>query len=236
MTGVPTMHTLHAGQPLRHAGAPLDGPRPARAAMVMVHGRGGSADDILGLTELFAGASEGWAFVAPQAANFTWYPERFMAPMERNEPWLSSALETVGRTVAQVEGAGVTSERIMLLGFSQGGCLALEFAASNARRWGAVIGLSAGLIGPDGTPREYAGSLAGTRVFLGCSDVDAHIPLARVRQSSRILRALGADVGERIYPHMGHTINDDEIAQVRGTLAGILLPASPARAQGAPAS
>lgn len=218
MTGVPTMHTLHAGQPLRHAGAPLDGPRPARAAMVMVHGRGGSADDILGLTELFAGASEGWAFVAPQAANFTWYPERFMAPMERNEPWLSSALETVGRSVAQVESAGVPSDRIVLLGFSQGACLTSEWVARNARRFGGVAALSGGLIGPEGTPRDYAGSLAGTPALLGCSDRDPHIPEPRVRETATVLERLGAQVDLRIYPNAPHGIFEDEITAVIGMM------------------
>jgi predicted esterase len=110
----------------------------------------------------------------------------------------------------------------VLLGFSQGGCLALEFAARNARRYGSIIGLSAGLIGPEGTPRAYVGSLAGTRVVLGCSDVDAHIPLQRVKVSSRVLKTLGGDVIERIYPGMGHTINDDEIAQVRAAVAPLV--------------
>ena len=214
MTGAGTAPALHAGQPLRHRGAPLDGPRPARAAMVMVHGRGGSADDILGLTDLFAGASEGWAFVAPQAANHTWYPERFMAPTARNEPWLSSALETVGRTVAHVEAAGIASDRIVLLGFSQGACLASEWVARNARRFGGVAALSGGLIGPEGTPRDYAGSLAGTPAFLGCSDRDPHIPEPRVRETAMVLERLGATVDLRIYPNAPHGIFDDEITAV----------------------
>ena len=210
MTSIPTVRTLHAGQPLLHAGAPLDA---ARAAMIMVHGRGGSADDILGLAEAF-GDAEGWAFVAPQAANGTWYPERFMAPMERNEPWLSSALETVGRTVAHVEAAGIASDRIVLLGFSQGACLTSEWVARNARRFGGIAALSGGLIGPDGTPRDYAGSLGGTPALLGCSDRDPHIPEPRVRETATVLERLGARVDLRIYPNAPHGIFEDEIAAV----------------------
>jgi predicted esterase len=211
MTGMPTIPALHAGQPVLHAGAPL---AQARAAMVMVHGRGGSADDILGLTEMFGRAADGWAFVAPQAANGTWYPERFMAPMERNEPWLSSALDTVGRTVAQVEAAGVTSDRIVLLGFSQGACLTSEWAARHARRFGGLAVLSGGLIGPDGTPRDYAGAFAGTPALLGCSDRDPHIPIARVRETATVLERLGAAVDLRVYPNAPHGIFDDEIKAV----------------------
>lgn len=211
MTGAPTVPALHAGQPLRHAGAPLS---QARAAMVMVHGRGGSADDILGLTESFAAASEGWAFVAPQAANHTWYPERFMAPTARNEPWLSSALDTVGRTVAHVEAAGIASDRIVLLGFSQGACLSSEWVARNARRFGGIAALSGGLIGPEGTPRDYAGSLAGTPALLGCSDRDPHIPEPRVRETATVFERLGARVDLRIYPNAPHGIFEDEIEAV----------------------
>ena len=215
MTSFPTVPALHAGQPLRRAGAPLE---RAKAAMVMIHGRGGSADDILGLAELFGDAAEGWAFVAPQAANHTWYPERFMAPMERNEPWLSSALETVARTVAHVEDAGVSSDRIVLLGFSQGACLGSEWVARNARRFGGIVALSGGLIGPEGTPRDYGGSLtrafAGTPAFLGCSDRDPHIPEARVRETATVLERLGATVELRIYPNAPHGIFEDEIRAV----------------------
>jgi predicted esterase len=218
VTGMPTIPALHAGQPLRHAGAPL---KEARAAMVMIHGRGGSADDILGLSELFGDVARGWAFVAPQAANHTWYPERFMAPMERNEPWLSSALETVGRSVVQVESAGIPGDRIVLLGFSQGACLTSEWVARNARRFGGLAVLSGGLIGPDGTPRDYAGSLAGTPAFLGCSDRDPHIPEPRVRETAETLEGLGAKVDLRIYPNAPHGIFEDEITAVVGMMESI---------------
>lgn len=200
----------HEGQPVRTAGVPL---AEARAAMVMVHGRGASADNILDLVPLLR--MDGVAFLAPQAAGGQWYPYGFMAPIERNEPGITSGLRAISRVLEQVAAAGVPTERALLLGFSQGACLATEFAARHARRYGGVACLSGGLIGPDGTPREYAGSLDGTPVFLGCSDVDAHIPEPRVRESAEVLRRLGGEVTMRIYPGMAHTINDDEITEVR---------------------
>jgi len=199
------------------AGAPA---HRARAAMILVHGRGASAESMLSLADVFA--QPDFAYLAPQATRGTWYPYSFLAPLEDNEPWLSSALQTIADALGSLEQDGFAAERVAILGFSQGGCLALEYVARHARRYGAVEGLSAGLIGPEGTPRDYAGSLAGTPMFLGCSDTDAHIPLARVRESSRVLGALGAQLRETIYPGMGHTISDDEIARVRGLMAGML--------------
>jgi phospholipase/carboxylesterase len=205
-----------ADRAMASTGAPL--PR-ARAAVILLHGRGASAASMLELAELFA--QPDLAFLAPQAPGHTWYPLSFLAPLAANEPALSRALATVGDTVGAAIAEGLAPERIVLLGFSQGGCLALEYAARNARRYGGLVGLSAGLIGPPGTARTYAGSLAGTPVFLGCSDVDAHIPLARVHESTQALRALGGEVSERIYPGMGHTINDDEVDAVRALLARV---------------
>lgn len=201
------------------AGAPLT---RAKAAMILLHGRGATAEGMLGLGEVLAQPDV--ACLAPQAPGNTWYPQRFIAPIAQNEPHLSNGLALVDGLVAALGAEGFGPERIVLLGFSQGGCLALEYAARNARRYGAVIGLSAGLIGPEETPRDYAGSLAGTRVVLGCSAADAHIPVERVRETSRVLAALGGDVVERIYPGSAHTINDDEIAQVRAALVPILHP------------
>jgi predicted esterase len=204
------------------AGAPL---ATARAAAILVHGRGGSAEDILTLADEFG--QDDIAYLAPQAAGRSWYPYSFLAPLEQNEPHLSNALATVGSTLDRVLREGFTSERVALIGFSQGGCLALEYVARNAKRYGAVAGLSAGLIGPPGTPRDYVGSLAGTPVFLGCSDVDSHVPLWRVQESRDVLGRMGAAVTERIYPGMGHTVNADEIAHVGKLLAAITRDAAP---------
>jgi len=185
----------------------------AEAAMIMVHGRGAGAEDILSLAgEL--GRPE-LAYLAPQAAGYTWYPYTFMAPMEQNEPGLSSGLEVLGDLIRHLEAHGIPAERTVLLGFSQGACLTLEYAARNARRFGGAVALSGGLIGPPGTPRDYAGSFEGTPVFLGCSDRDPHIPKARVDESAEIFRRMGAEVTERIYPAMGHTVNEDELSFVR---------------------
>jgi predicted esterase len=197
----------HGNQPVLHYGAPIGS---ARLAAIFVHGRGASPEDILGLAgEL--GTSD-VAYFAPRAAGSTWYPLSFLSPIDRNEPGITSALGVIARLV---NATGLTSDRVVVLGFSQGACLALEFAARHPARYAAVIGLSGGLIGPPGTPRDYPGTLAGTPVFLGCSDIDPHIPLERVRESAAVFRQMGAAVDERIYPGMGHTINDDELAVVR---------------------
>ncbi len=206
----------HAGQPLRTSGASLT---RARAAMIMVHGRGASAEDILTLSEAFRTSDV--AYLAPQAANGTWYPYGFMSPIERNEPGISSGMRTIARVQEQVAAAGIPMERTFLLGFSQGACLATEYVARHAGRYGGVAGLSGGLIGPDGTPRDYDGSLDDTPVFLGCSDVDGHIPAERVRETADVLRELGGAVTMRLYPGMGHSINADEIAAVQKMLASM---------------
>lgn len=208
---------VHAGQPVREAGAPLE---RAAAAMILVHGRGAGAHDILGLADVLARPD--LAYRAPEAAHRTWYPYSFLAPLDRNEPGLSSGLATVGRLVDELGEAGFGPERIVLLGFSQGACLALEYAARHPRRYGGVVGLSGGLIGPPGAPRDYPGSLDGTPVFLGCSDIDAHIPLERVKETTDVLGRMGASVEERIYPGMAHTIVDDEIRAVRTLLHGLI--------------
>lgn len=188
-------------------------PAQAKAAVVLIHGRGATADGILSLAGAVGVADV--AYVAPQAASGSWYPYSFLAPLAQNEPALSGALATVARTVDQLVRDGIPEERIVLAGFSQGACLALEFAARNARRWGGVVAFSGGLIGPDETPRNYPGSLAGTPVFIGCSDIDAHIPLDRVHATADVLSGLGGHVTKRIYPGMGHTIVDDEVQQMR---------------------
>ncbi len=182
-----------------------------------MHGRGASAEDILGLAREFH--STDIMYLAPQAAGNTWYPYSFLSPIERNEPFLSSALHVLETLVNTLGQQGFGAERIGFLGFSQGACLSLEFAARHAGRYAGVVGLSGGLIGPPGTPRDYEGSFDGTPVFLGCSDVDAHIPVERVNESAEVFRRMGAEVDERIYRQMGHTVNGDEIDAVRALLA-----------------
>jgi len=208
---------LHQGQPVRQSGEPLT---RARATMIMLHGRGATADEILTLADELA--VPGFAYLAPQAAANTWYPFSFLSPIDQNEPDISSGLAAIGDVLAMIEGAGISAERTILLGFSQGACLSLEFTARAARRYGGVAGLSGGLIGPDGTPRDYSGSLAGTPIFLGCSDVDPHIPTPRVVETAAVLRRLGGAVDARLYPGMGHTINEDELEAVRGIMRAVV--------------
>jgi phospholipase/carboxylesterase len=201
--------------PVLQAGEPLG---KARAAMILLHGRGASAEDIMTVgAELI---QPGFAYLAPQAASNAWYPNPFTAPLETNEPYLSSALEVVETVLARVEET-IPAERVILLGFSQGACLTLEFAARHARRYGGVVGLSGGLIGPDGTPRDYAGVFAGTPAFFGCSDVDPHIRKDRVVEAGEVFERMGAQVTVRLYPGMGHTVSQDEIDSVREIVEAI---------------
>lgn len=203
------------GQRILQAGEPLTS---ARAAMILVHGRGATAEDIMTIAAEVQ--SPGFAFLAPQAASNAWYPNSFMAPIESNEPYLSSALNLLQTLLERVE-ESVPASRVVVLGFSQGACLTTEFAARNAKRYGAVVGLSGGLIGPDGTPRNYPGSFEGTPVFLGCSDVDPHIPKERVIETADIFKRMGASVTARLYPGMAHTVNLEEIAEVRALVSAI---------------
>lgn len=191
-------------------------PGEAARAVVLVHGRGDSAEGILGLAPYLR--KEGTAFVAPEATHNFWYPETFMAEPEVNEPFLGSALGVIGSLVEQLAEAGVPATQVVLLGFSQGACLVSEYAARNPRRYGGVAVLSGGLFGAPGRLPQHSGSLEGTPVFLGCSDVDFYIPVERVRESSRAFEALGAEVTERIYPGFGHAVNADELAAVNDML------------------
>jgi predicted esterase len=200
----------HQAQPVRTAGVPLD---QASAAMVMIHGRGATAASILTLAPALN--IPGFTYLAPQASGNTWYPHSFLAPIASNEPGISSGIQAMEDVLSRVTAAGVPLERTVLLGFSQGACLTLEFVARHARRYGGVVGLSGGLIGPDETPRNYAGALEGTPVFLGCSDVDPHIPVARVEETAAVMQGLGGEVTMRLYPGMGHLVNEDEIAAAR---------------------
>lgn len=212
-----TVSGPHQGQPVLVAGEPLES---AKAAMIMLHGRGAAAEDILELATQVDQA--GFSYLAPQAAEHTWYPNSFLAPIASNEPGLSSGLATIASLLEQVRESGIEVERIMLLGFSQGACLTLEFVARNTRRYGGVVGLSGGLIGPEGTPRDYPGSLEDTPVFLGCSDRDFHIPKERVELSAEVLQRMGGNVTARLYPHLGHTVNRDELQFVRDMMASVV--------------
>src|SRR5215207_5816899 len=203
----------HGGQRVLMGGAPLDG---AKGGLIAIHGRGGGAEDIIALAREVAPQSV--TILAPQAAGNTWYPYRFLEPTERNEPYLSSALRIVADLITQLGDRGIPPERIALLGFSQGACLALEAAARNPRRYAGVIGFSGGLIGPPGTSFDYAGSLDRTPVFIGSSDVDPHIPKERIEESAVALDRLGAAVDVRLYPGMGHTVNLEELEAARSLL------------------
>lgn len=207
----------HDGQPVLTAGAPLGN---SAGVMIMVHGRNATAESILDLVPAFDRPQ--FTYLAPSAANHTWYPYSFMAETAKNEPYLSSALRVLDRLVDTVVARGVQTNHIVLLGFSQGACLTGEFAVRHADRFGGVILYSGGLIGPPGTQWNAAGSFAGTLVFLGCSDVDPHIPRARVDESAAVFERMGADVTKRIYPGMGHLVNDDEIEFARGVMNRII--------------
>ncbi len=203
----------HGRGPVLKAGPSAD---QASGALVLVHGRGGSAQDILSLANALP--VEGLALRAPQADNHSWYPYGFMAPTAQNQPALGSALQTLEAVAQELNASGIADRDIFWLGFSQGACLALEHTARQARRWGGVFAFSGGLIGPEGTARDYPGSFDGTPVVIGCSDVDFHIPVGRVRESAEVLRNLGAEVDLRIYPGMGHTIVQDEIEAASAVL------------------
>ena len=211
---MPTSLDPHAGQPILLGGAAI---ADARLAAILIHGRGASAEDILGLSQELSAADV--ASLAPQAAGNTWYPYSFLAPMAQNEPGLSSALGVIAAILASLEAQGISANRVVLMGFSQGACLTSEFAARHARRYAGLAALSGGVIGPPGTARDYAGTFDGTPVFMGCSDVDPHIPLERVRESAEVFRRMGATVDERIYRGMGHTVSQDEIDAVNEILS-----------------
>ena len=233
----------HQDQQLVTAGAPLEA---AEAAVVMVHGRGATAQSIVRMAEEFH--HHGVAYLAPQAARNTWYPQPFTAPVEYNEPGRTSGLQAIrdaievatgggndGSTAGDSDGditrgddAGIPLERVIVLGFSQGACLASEFVARNPRRYGGLVALSGGLIGEAIDPEDYVGAdtderpLEGTPVFFGCSDVDPHIPAERVHASADVLERLGGDVTTRLYEGMGHGVNQDEIEFVSGMVAAVL--------------
>jgi phospholipase/carboxylesterase len=191
----------------------------AAGAVILLHGRGASAEDILGLAGEFA--IENLAYLAPQAPGHTWYPYSFLAPIAQNEPWLTHSLAAVKVAVDDAERAGIPRHRIALAGFSQGACLATEFVARNASRFGGLVAFTGGLIGPPGTEFHYSGSLAGTPAFLGAGDPDPHVPWHRVEESAAVLTSLGASVTLKRYPGLPHTIHPGEIAEAKLILAGL---------------
>jgi phospholipase/carboxylesterase len=206
----------HHNQPILYRGKPLGS---AKAAVILVHGRGASAEDILSLAEELSFPE--FAYYAPEAADHSWYPYSFLAPFERNQPWLDSALRLLARIVEDTIAGGVPRNKIALMGFSQGACLSTEFISRNAVQYGALIAFTGGLIGPLGTQFAYSGDLAGTPCFLGAGDPDAHVPWARVEESAAVLAKLGGEVTLRRYPGMPHTINDEEIERARNILSGL---------------
>lgn len=198
---------------IRMAGASLE---EASKAMIMVHGRGATAESILTLSQHLK--VKGFALLAPQANQHTWYPFSFMAPKENNEPGLSTGLEVLKELVEEVKSSGIEAKNIYFLGFSQGACLMSEFAARNADRYGGLFVLSGGLIGKELDTSNYSGNFKGTPIFLGCSDVDPHIPLNRVKESVEVFKDMGAEVTLKLYPNGPHTVYEDEIKEVNRIL------------------
>lgn len=205
----------HGDQPILAAGPAL---ADADGALVLIHGRGATAQGILPLYHELG--VENLAALAPQAAGNAWYPRSFLAPVKDNQPYLDSALRRLDAIITELAAGGMASDRIALLGFSQGACLALEFAARHPRPYRAILGLTGGLIGPPGTLHGYRGSLEGTPVFLGSGDPDPHVPFARVQETAAILEGMGAKVELRRYPGLPHTINEDELEACRTLLQG----------------
>jgi phospholipase/carboxylesterase len=195
-------HTLD----IKTSGKPLE---QAEKVLIMIHGRGGSAQDILSLSQHLN--VEDYALLAPQATNGSWYPFSFIAPVEQNEPWLSSAIETVGKTVKTALGAGIKAENIYFFGFSQGACLSLEFLARNAQKFGGAVAIIGGIIGDKINRENYRGDFAQTPIFLGTSNPDFHVPVERVYATANILKEMNADVTEKVYANFGHSINEEEI-------------------------
>lgn len=193
---------------IRTAGKKLE---EAEKALVMLHGRGAAAEDILSLAAHLAVTD--FALLAPQATNYTWYPYSFLVPPGQNEPWLSSALEILDDLVNDIRKAGIDSRNIYFTGFSQGACLTLEFVARHAAKWGGVAAFTGGLIGDKLYTENYDGNFNGTPMFIGTSDPDPHVPVQRVNETTRLLRSMNAAVTEKIYPNLGHTISEDEVAQ-----------------------
>ena len=215
----------HADQPLIHAGLSLE---EAGRAVVMIHGRNASPRNILDLMPRLDRPA--FAYLAPSAANKTWYPFSFLVERHRNEPYLTSAIQRLRVVVNDIVAAGISTDRIVLLGFSQGACLAAEFAYRQATRYGGIVLFSGGLIGPPGTTWTVERPLEGTPIILGCSDIDPHVPQFRVDESADVFARMGAEVSKRIYPGMGHVVSDDEIAGAQSILDRV--PAGDSQSRG----
>lgn len=188
----------------------------AKRALILLHGRGGTAENILGLSSALD--VDDFALLAPQATNNTWYPYSFMAPIDQNEPWLSSAIHLLAEVIRDLKAAGMSEEKIYFAGFSQGACLTLEFITRHATTWGGAAAFTGGLIGDRIYEENYTGDFQGTPVFIGTSDPDPHVPLERVSQTTLLLKGMNAGVTQKVYPNMGHTISEDEIQQANNLI------------------
>lgn len=188
----------------------------AKKALILLHGRGGTAENILGLSSALD--VDNFALIAPQATNNTWYPYSFIAPIDQNEPWLSSAIHLLAEVVRDLKAAGMSEEKIYFAGFSQGACLTLEFITRHATTWGGAAAFTGGLIGDRIYEENYTGDFQGTPVFIGTSDPDPHVPLERVSQTTLLLKGMNAGVTQKVYPNMGHTISEDEIQQANNLI------------------
>jgi predicted esterase len=212
------MSNPHTGQPVATRGKPLE---ESRGVAVMIHGRGRDTDDILGVAQRIG--DRDFAYLAPAAKDNSWYPYSFLEPIEKNEPYLSSALSVYDELVNGLVERGIPRRRIVLAGFSQGACLTAEYAVRHADRYGGILLFTGGLIGPPVTKWERGGSFEGTPVFLGTSNVDEFVPEERVWESARVFERMGANVTLRVYPGMDHVVNDDEIAVAKKILQGVAL-------------
>jgi phospholipase/carboxylesterase len=217
----------HQGQPLVAAGAPL---AVADAAAVLVHGRGATANGIVATADEFY--RHGVALLAPQAARNTWYPTRFTAPVEANEPGRSSGLRAIASAIETANRAGVPTDRVLVFGFSQGACLASEFVAHTPTRYGGLAAVSGGLLGTSIDLDGYTGDLERTPTHFGCSDDDPYVPVERVHESAAVFERLNADVTTRLYEGSGHSITDDDIAWVSARLDALVTEADTEEANG----
>ena len=208
----------HRDQPLLQLGLPLS---QASTALILLHGRGGSARDMFSLGEDLAGPK--FALLFPQAANNSWYPYSFLAPTDQNEPYLTSAIRKVEATVQLAFSAGIRMNKVVIAGFSQGACLATEFVARFPRKYGGLLAFTGGLIGPLGSDLTHSGDLTGLPAFFGSGDPDAHVPWRRVNESAEVLKRMGADVAIHRYPGMPHTVSLEEVESARQHLRTLRL-------------